>query len=125
VVGGSDGARALATVEVYEPGTGWVRAQDLPVAVANPSAFVADGRLFVLGSVDGTGLGVADLKPYVQAVDLATRRTALLGRTSEDVVASAAVLSRSGTGLLFGGAELTLAAWRGRPDVVSFQPPAR
>lgn len=66
VIGGFDGqARVVNRVSRFDPATGeWSAAADLPARMHHANAAVVDGRIWVLGFLDGLAFG-ADPRGYV------------------------------------------------------------
>lgn len=122
VLGGWDGSKSVATVEMFEPGSGWTTLRSLPHAVANAKALLNDGRVYLFGGYDGEASG--DVTPLVQVLELATQRTLPIGRMTNDRIAPAPLRTRSGSLLLFGGAQLEFAAWQGQDEILSFRAPS-
>jgi len=123
LAGGWDGTKTLGTVEFYDPATGWGSAGELPVPVAGAHAVVASGRMFVFGGWDGPSQELGDPKPFVQVVDLATRRTLRIGTTYESRPGGVPARVRDGSVLVFGGTDRVAQAPVARGDVVKFRVP--
>lgn len=122
LIGGWDGEQALKTVEVFDPATGWSRAIDLQVGVTAPTAVVADGRIFVFGGREGPFGGPI---PFVQVIDLATRRTVLDGSTWNSLSGQVPVRLRDGRVLLFGAREEVGGQPQPHDELLRFLVPAR
>lgn len=123
LIGGWNGTAALATVEVFESGAGWTRASDLPYPTAGARAVIADGRVFVFGGHDGPDAG--DPRGLVQTIDLATRRTAVVGTTWHGLVGQAPATLRDGGILLFGATSTQSGFLVPHDEIVKFRVPAR
>lgn len=131
LLGGWNGAKALATVEVFDPETGWSTADDLPVPVVGAQGIAVGGRLFLFGGTTGPGSDGLDGQTYgspvtaVQVMDISTRRTTRLGHTYQEYLAQTPVLARDGRVLLFAPLSLDVNGAVARGDVVQFSVPAR
>lgn len=124
VVGGWDGEAPLATVEVWSASEGWRTSTALPAAVASPRAVAFDGRLFVFGGYEGPEQGT--FRPWVQAIDLDTGATQLLGVTYDNFVRQAPVVTRDGKVLLIGAHSLSpLGTLEAHKTILEFLVPAR
>ncbi len=124
VLGGWDGTKSVATVEIFDPGSGWSAAPDLPNALADMTAVVAGGRIFLFAGFDGEGPNRGDLSDVVQAVDLETHRTSLVGTTYDALFDQSPALARDGSVLLFGGTDLPNGTFDPQGEVVQFHLPA-
>ena len=108
VVGGSDGANALGTVEVYDPtARSWSTWPPLPVPVVDPRAAVSGDYIFVFGGQQGLNPNCCQ-SPYVQSINLKTGNTQLLGSTYQGLTGQAPVMLQSGRDPLFGAKEFTI-----------------
>jgi hypothetical protein len=110
LVGGtSDGSAVLASMEIVDPVTRTVRAENVPnlvVARRNPSVVrLASGEILVAGGLDGAGNAVATLEWFSPDVSAPSKRTA-------DLVAGSA---RAYAPLSAGGALAVIAPPAGAP----------
>lgn len=125
LLGGWDGTRAVGTIEIFDPATGWSTAPALKLPVAHARAVLADDRVFVFGGFDGETLELADLHPEVQELDLRTRQTTRLGVTPGSLLMQSAARLQSGKVLLFGGTTLDRGAPSRQNEVFEFLLPTR
>lgn len=101
LIGGWDGTRAVDTVEIFDPQSGWRTSTPLKRAMAGSPVVAAQGRLFVMGGHDGPGAGLEI--PYVQSIDIETGRTQMVGVTRSSRVGQIPVAMPDGLVLVMGG----------------------
>jgi N-acetylneuraminic acid mutarotase len=123
VIGGWDGAKALGTVEIFDPSLGWSKSIDLPAPLVDPRAVVTNGKIYVFGGRAGPN-PLSDPYGLVESIDLTTHHTALLGRTPNQLGGQSPVALRDGTVLLFGAFEFNAFGPIAHPEVEQFVIPA-
>ncbi len=120
VLGGwSDGReRGSATVDVYDPASGWWRTSDMPDGRAQGRIVtLSDGRLMVVGGLDATGSPTS----AVEIFDPATSAWTLTTTLPAAVYWPGAVVLKDGRVLVAGGSTGNLATAR----LLLFNPPPR
>jgi N-acetylneuraminic acid mutarotase len=119
VIGGWDGSHEVATVETFDPASGWSTSLPLPAPVVGARAVLVGTKIYVFGGWNGPSV-YNDPRGLVQTIDTKTGHTALLGRTPSYLAGQVPLVTRDGKVLLFGGFSSGLNGPVEHPEVFSF-----